>query len=559
MADSKVAASFMREGFVGPVRLFSDAECKLISARLRNGSSPAPADWEKGRAVTDRFFYDLAVNPTLLALLTQLLGKNVILWGASIIRRKPGQSHAWHTDMESSAESGGFVSVWVGIENTSRASSLQFIRRSHSYGKAIQQAEHEHGLSRGKTSPETLLGWVREREQLADLDQLELSDGEAVLFDGRLWHGSHNGRSEGERTALLLQYAAADVPVRMPNPGQFEWPFRHCPWPLPPVVLISGSDHHSVNRLVPAPPKWAKQPLASTWIHPLNLPLADDTDKGWRPHGIFKGSTRILDKMQCHASVLSPGYSPHPPHKHPEEELLIVLDGEADVVFAEDPDGTNARVERLRRGMLAYYPPDQHHTIRNSSQAPVTYLMFKWLAGKSGAKEPLGTSIFRYSDAVPEEAKPYKANLFQQPTVYLGKLRAHLTTVQPNGGYAPHVDAYDVAILLLSGKVETLGQVVEPYTVIFYSAGEPHGMRNVGDEPARYLVLEFRSSGSPTPTENVKRSKRAASAAETSFANSRGQSARAKGKRTLLAMPGVRAIAARLADLRHQLGKATRR
>ena len=49
----------------------------------------------------------------------------------------------------------------------------------------------------------------------------------------------------------------------------------------------------------------------------------------------------------------------------------------------------------------------------------------------------------------------------------------------------------DVVIVVLSGKVETLGRIVEPYGVIYYAAGEPHGMRNAGDGVARYLVFEF--------------------------------------------------------------------
>ena len=46
-------------------------------------------------------------------------------------------------------------------------------------------------------------------------------------------------------------------------------------------------------------------------------------------------------------------------------------------------------------------------------------------------------------------------------------------------------------ICLITGKVETLGKTLEPGGSVFYPAGEPHGMRNVGNERARYLVFEF--------------------------------------------------------------------
>jgi mannose-6-phosphate isomerase-like protein (cupin superfamily) len=39
--------------------------------------------------------------------------------------------------------------------------------------------------------------------------------------------------------------------------------------------------------------------------------------------------------------------------------------------------------------------------------------------------------------------------------------------------------------------VETLGKRAGPNSVFFYPAGTLHGMRNVGNTPARYVVFEF--------------------------------------------------------------------
>ena len=52
-----------------------------------------------------------------------------------------------------------------------------------------------------------------------------------------------------------------------------------------------------------------------------------------------------------------------------------------------------------------------------------------------------------------------------------------------------------MAIVPLDGTLETLGQTVSPKSVIYYGAGELHGMRNPGTEPARYLVFEFHAPG----------------------------------------------------------------
>jgi hypothetical protein len=44
---------------------------------------------------------------------------------------------------------------------------------------------------------------------------------------------------------------------------------------------------------------------------------------------------------------------------------------------------------------------------------------------------------------------------------------------------------------MLAGKVETIGQVLQPCDVVFYGAGEMHGMKSLSSETSKYLVFEF--------------------------------------------------------------------
>lgn len=69
----------------------------------------------------------------------------------------------------------------------------------------------------------------------------------------------------------------------------------------------------------------------SSWIKEVP-PLEKDKKNGWRPYHIFSGSTHCMDELSSYISILSPGITPHEPHSHPEEELLIILSGEADIV-----------------------------------------------------------------------------------------------------------------------------------------------------------------------------------------------------------------------------------
>jgi quercetin dioxygenase-like cupin family protein len=61
----------------------------------------------------------------------------------------------------------------------------------------------------------------------------------------------------------------------------------------------------------------------------------------------------------------------------------------------------------------------------------------------------------------------------------------------PGAGYDPHRDAHDVAIVTFRGELQTLGSRLCPGSVVYCAAGQEHGMRNVGDVPARYLVFEL--------------------------------------------------------------------
>jgi ectoine hydroxylase-related dioxygenase (phytanoyl-CoA dioxygenase family) len=156
-------------------------------------------------------------------------------------------------DIESSDPSGGFASVWIGIENTSKESGLQVIPASHLFGKTIQQVAHERGLERRNLSPEVALELAREIHPAAELREPNVSDGEAIFLDGRLWHGSHNRRDSGTRTALLFQYAKATAPVRIPDYRVLTWPFKFLEEPKPPAILVHGKAPTGSNHLVPPP------------------------------------------------------------------------------------------------------------------------------------------------------------------------------------------------------------------------------------------------------------------------------------------------------------------
>ena len=234
------------------------------------------------------------------------------------------------------------------------------------------------------------------------------------------------------------------------------------------------------------------RPRLGSQINPLHVPLPSDEETGYRFYPIFNGSTAGLTSLTCHVSALSHGHCPHAPHSHREEEVLLVLSGEVDVILPDAPRDNQRR--HLRPGQFVYYPSYFAHTLQTTSDSPANYMMFKWYAdAKKG-----GTSLgFGHFDAVGAAEGPQAMDgldsrfVFEGPTAYLQKLHCHVSTLTAGAGYDPHVDAHDVAMIVLDGTVETLGQHVGAHGLIYYAAGDPHGIRNSGEMTAKYLVFEF--------------------------------------------------------------------
>ncbi|WDF45568.1 cupin domain-containing protein [Chryseobacterium sp. KACC 21268] len=69
-------------------------------------------------------------------------------------------------------------------------------------------------------------------------------------------------------------------------------------------------------------------------------------------------------------SIVAPGKSTHPPHRHPEEELFYILEGTATFYL----DGKTVEV---RPNTSLYCPPNSEHGISNSGINDLKYLVIK--------------------------------------------------------------------------------------------------------------------------------------------------------------------------------------
>jgi mannose-6-phosphate isomerase-like protein (cupin superfamily) len=89
----------------------------------------------------------------------------------------------------------------------------------------------------------------------------------------------------------------------------------------------------------------------------------------WRRY--FRGATHGTRDMVVLAVTLKPGEEPHPPHRHAEEELMILAEG-AGTWRLDD------REFPAVKGDVVYAAPWSLHGVKNTGAAPLVYYMVKW-------------------------------------------------------------------------------------------------------------------------------------------------------------------------------------
>ena len=242
---------FAERGWSGPHRLMPAAQANVLGALGARclplvsdpsswwGRTPdfAARPWFKSLHAHVPAFHDLARHPALVAAVTARLGSDVLAWGVSVMRKGPDERHPWHIDVEHIDWPG--VSIFLGLSGTvPQRSGLKFISGSHRLPPPPPGLDDAGALELARTALPA-----------ATLDYPPLGDGEFLLFDGPVWHASHNS-GDGIRLAAILQYCAPSARVRIPL--SFGKPVQ---WhdSRPPCVLVAGKDSVGCNRLVGRP------------------------------------------------------------------------------------------------------------------------------------------------------------------------------------------------------------------------------------------------------------------------------------------------------------------
>ncbi len=235
--------AFNRDGYLKGLRVFSDAEAAVIRAYFDDLLARTLAAGGDSYSISSAHLrygrvYDLLAHPRIVAIVTDLIGEQLVGWGSHFFCKLPGDGKAvaWHQDASYwPLTPSKAVTVWLAIDAADRENGcMRFIAGSHWKGHLTYRPSDP-------TEHNVLNQTIENVEQYGQPVDDELKAGEVSVHSDLLLHGSEANMSPRRRCGLTLRYCATDVRA---SAG----------WNAKGVVL-SGSDPDEHWAKPPRPPE----------------------------------------------------------------------------------------------------------------------------------------------------------------------------------------------------------------------------------------------------------------------------------------------------------------
>jgi (S)-ureidoglycine aminohydrolase len=100
-------------------------------------------------------------------------------------------------------------------------------------------------------------------------------------------------------------------------------------------------------------------------------------DMVFKPHDkggirqLFDRKTVMFSRFDIHITTLNPGLSSHAPHTHKNEEIILMMDGDAEMLV-------NGKAVRCDTGDAVYVDSMVPHNLTNIGKSPSTYFAIQW-------------------------------------------------------------------------------------------------------------------------------------------------------------------------------------
>lgn len=231
--------------------------------------------------------------------------------------------------------------------------------------------------------------------------------------------------------------------------------------------------------------------------------VAKPTPQGER-RDVANHPTATMETFESHITTLNPGQASHLPHRHPQEELIVVKEGTVEVHI-------EGKTQVAGAGSTFFYASNDAHAVRNVGPTRATYWVINLATAAThtpaehNSAPTLRSSVFDWEKLT---AKPTKVGegraVLNGSTVTLKNLESHITTVNAGeASHAAHRHPDEEVILVREGTIEVTingqSQKAGPGSVFFFASNDLHGMRNVGTTRASYHVIRMVTAATPKP------------------------------------------------------------
>jgi ectoine hydroxylase-related dioxygenase (phytanoyl-CoA dioxygenase family) len=240
-------ASYENSGYFFPIQVFSEGESatyRLAYADYiarRNEELKALAPREHYRVLSEThtvlpWVYAIASNTTILDVVEQLIGPNILIWSSRWFSKMPGDKTyvSWHQDATYWGLSPlKIATAWIALsESIPENGCMRVIPETHKMSLLPQIETHapNNALTRGQ-------------EIAVDVDEkravdIALRPGQMSLHHVLIVHGSKANTSDKPRIGIAVRYIAPEVK----QDGQ-----------RPVAVLVRGKDDYGNFDLIEAP------------------------------------------------------------------------------------------------------------------------------------------------------------------------------------------------------------------------------------------------------------------------------------------------------------------
>lgn len=234
------------------------------------------------------------------------------------------------------------------------------------------------------------------------------------------------------------------------------------------------------------------QPIASTVYAWKDAAVVKKP--GTEQRKMLEGSATDFKHIEVHTTTVAAHQAPHPAHKHDDEELIIIKDGELSVTI-------EGKTATLGPNSIALIMPGDEHGFENKGNVPATYYVMRYEskapADAQRGRQAGGSQMIDWKE-VPFQPhdKGGIRRMFDRATAMTKRFEMHVTTL--NNGLAshpPHTHRAAEILIMVNNAAESSvdGKLIPNSTgdLTYLESMVPHNITNNTQKPCTYFAFQF--------------------------------------------------------------------